>query len=142
MKPTKIALGGKDYYLATPDADDLDELDRYVEEHRQSPLEIAKQHLEGLSEDLQRELLSRALVMEASRPKGAIGPTEYAAVFDTREGFAFVFWLMAKHNHPDLSIEDIQRQIVAATEQEFAELIRARDEMDEPPHEEESEEGG
>jgi hypothetical protein len=129
MKGAKVELSGKEYFLLPPNKDDLDEIDKFVRQNRQSPLAIVKDNLDGLDKDQQKDLLRQALEMEASRPKGVIGQMEYAAALDSREGFALMFWLMARRNHPDLQHEDVLPLIMDATQGEFEQLLAQRDGM-------------
>ena len=96
MQGIKIKLAGREYSLSPPGREELKLLDKYVMEHRQSILQLIKPHLAGLDKDQQQFLLRQALEMEAAKPIGGVSQLEYASVLDTRDGYAFLFWLLAR----------------------------------------------
>jgi len=131
MRSTTVTIGGKRYELTPPGKEELRLLDKFVIKHRRSVLQLAKDNLEGLSADLQQALLRDALQIEAARSPTSVTPVEYGAVLDTREGCAYLFWLMMKRTKPDLTLDEVEEMIQDATDDEFARLIEERDKVQE-----------
>jgi len=121
-----IKLGGDTYYVKPPSRDGIAEFEKFVLDHRLSPLDIAKSKLEGLTPEQQRDLLREALARESSMPN-AITEADFAAALDTREGAAMMFWLMIRENHPGITLERIETIVENATETEFQRLLDQRD---------------
>lgn len=142
MQGIKIKLAGREYSLSPPGREELKLLDKYVMEHRQSILQLIKPHLAGLDKDQQQFLLRQALEMEAAKPIGGVSQLEYASVLDTRDGYAFLFWLLARKHQPSITLADVEQLVVDATDDEFARLVAERDWMMEEPHGERQPSGG
>ena len=123
-----LRLGSKTYYMTPPDQDGMRQLENWILEHRQSPLDIAKTKLDGLTPEQQNALLAEALRMEATLPN-SITEDEYAAMLDTREGAAMTFWLMLRKNHPEVQLEDVESIVEQATAEEFDRMLQDRDKV-------------
>jgi len=121
-----LQLGGKTYYAKPPGRAELEEMEQFILANRRSPLEIAKEQLDGLPVELQKQLLRDALAQESSM-RDSISEIEFAAALDTREGAAKMFWLMLRANHPEVKQEDVMGLIEQATDAEFGKLLEQRE---------------
>lgn len=123
-----ITINGKDYTLRPPGRAELRQFDEYVRKNKRDVMQLAKDNLDGLTPEQQASLLKAALEIEGQKTKGHIASVEYGAVLDTREGCAHMLWLCLKRDHDDLTEEDVTQAIVDASEEEFAAMLKQRDE--------------
>ena len=98
------SIGGKEYRLAPLRLRDYGEMERRILAGRPDPLEVARSKLEGLAEPLQKHLLSAAY--DDARRGGRVSIGELSEWMDTVEGRVYQFWLAARRNHPEVTLDE------------------------------------
>lgn len=97
-----ISLGGKLYTVAPLTDKDISELDEYI---RHVHVTTAVKATQGLSQEIQDRALeiaiSQASELSFMSPRGA-------SIIRSLDGVARILWQGLKHNHPDLSYEEVR----------------------------------
>lgn len=97
-------LGGKTFLVDQVTDQTIATLHKHLRKTMKSPLASIMESLKGLPEELQKVAVAEAVKLQAN------GGVEGNAVFFrdqmlSANGTGFLFWLLAKKNHPDLTLE-------------------------------------
>ena len=124
----QVELGDRTFFLRPPAPSDYKELEARIIERRRSPLDILCAKLDKIPIEHREAMLEKAF---AAEPKFAdyVSPEERAQYFDTRDGFAFLWWLMIRTNHQDVKLDDIEQLFKDLSDEEFNKVMEKRDEM-------------
>lgn len=109
-----ITVAGKTF-LIDPISDQITgTLHNYFRRNMKTPLVAIADSLKGLPEELQKHAISEAVKLQANG--GVTGNLAfYRDAMLSNEGCAFLFWLLAKRNHPELTHEACTVIVKAAT---------------------------
>ena len=91
-------------------ADDA-EVERRILAKRRRPLKVAREMIAGQPEHLQRHILALAYADECAGFRAT--RRELSDWLETREGQLVEFWLRARKNHKELTLEDVERSFSA-----------------------------
>lgn len=109
-----IVVGGKTF-LIDPISDQITgTLHNYFRRTMKSPLASIADSLKGLPEDLQKFAIAEAVKMQANGGAEGNGAF-YRDAMLSNDGCGFLFWLLAKKNHPELTHEACTALVKAAT---------------------------
>jgi len=98
-----IAVGDCTYRLGPLTLKDYGEIENRILARRPDPIAVAVGHLEGLSEEQQEYLLGRAFDRAVSGRW--VRSSEIDEWKQTHEGFCYLFWLMVRKSHPEVTLE-------------------------------------
>ena len=99
-----VVIGGKTF-LIDPISDKITgTLHNYFRRTMKSPLASIADSLKGLPEDLQKFAIAEAVKMQANGGAEGNGAF-YRDAMLSNEGCGFLFWLLAKKNHTELTHE-------------------------------------
>lgn len=109
-----ITVAGKTY-LVEPISDQITgTLHNYFRRTMKSPLAAIAESLEGLPESLQKFAVAEAVKMQANGGAEGNGAF-YRDAMLSDHGCGFLFWLLAKKNHPELTHETCTALVKQAT---------------------------
>lgn len=109
-----IVVGGKTY-LIDPISDQITgTLHNYFRRSMKTPLASIAGSLKGLPEELQKFAISEAVKLQANGGVTGNGAF-YRDAMLSNDGCGFLFWLLAKRNHPELTHEACTAIVAIAT---------------------------
>lgn len=117
-----VPIGGKTYILSTLKAKHWGEAARALNALRKAPLDIVKQHLPGLSVELQKHLLD--LAYRDERDGELLPQYEITRWFRTEEGAVWKFWAQIRQEHPEVTLE-LAEQLLRTLDAEQAARVDA-----------------
>ena len=123
-------VDGKIYRLNYPGVEAKTAMDKWIIENRRSPLQIAKDHLEGLTPEQQTDLLKAAFAQEKLIVSSVSG-VEFMQALDSQEGGAIMAYYLFRKHHPEVTKEQAYDLIMHLTSDQFEEYKVARDSLPE-----------
>jgi hypothetical protein len=123
-----VELQGKKYRISPLTLDCIGEIEQYILANRESPLRVAKKHLEGLSPDAQKHLLSLAWDAEQQVPN-YVTHAQFEWFLDSRLGTAYSFWLMLRVDQPNITFDEVEKIVHSLTEDELKQIHEWRDQL-------------
>lgn len=101
-----VTLGERTYLLSSPTLRDMDTVRNWILSRLPSPLAAVAADLKNIDPKYHDAVLKAAAAVQ---PGGAALTAEAASkVLMTPDGCRFVFWLVARKNHPDLKTDDLK----------------------------------
>lgn len=111
-----IEIGGKTYLLSTLKAKHWGEAARVLISKRKSPMQIAKENLQGLPEAAQQRLIELAYRDERD---GELVPNyKIEQWFESVEGAVWNFWKQISQAHPEITIDQAESLLTQLNTQE------------------------
>lgn len=115
-----IEIGDRTYRLGPLTLKDYGEIENRILARRPDPIATAVEHLDGLSESQQQYLLGRAFDRAVSGRW--VRASEIDEWKQTHDGFCYLFWLMVRKAHPEVTLgraAELIQQLADGSQQEL-----------------------
>jgi len=109
-----VVIDGKTYLIDQVTDQAMATLHRHLRKTMKSPLAAIMDSLRGLPEELQKIAVAEAVKLQANG--GAEGNSAfYHDQMLSPNGCGFLFWILAKRNHPELTLEKCVELVAKST---------------------------
>lgn len=119
-----VVFAGVTYLIDQVTDKHIATLHKHLRKHMKSPLAAIVDSLNGLPIELQKAAISEAVQLQANG--GAEGNNAFFRDgMQSANGCGFLFWLLAKKNHPEISLEKCVAVVADNPEVALGELAEA-----------------
>lgn len=118
--PGEIELGGKTFRLSPPRLEMRAAILQHLVQQRANPIEVLGQVLPKIDGELRKELIAEA-IHQASRSR-SVTEEDLAEYLNSWDGTCHLFFLMARPEHPELTLGDARELLAGYADERLLEL--------------------